>query len=345
METKTEKTKPIPLVVDLDGTFLKTELPWEAFLSALKRHPLQLIKIIFKKIQVRTPAYFKTETKKLAHISLETLPFSKKFGDWLKEERAQGRTLILCTGSIQSYADEVQKHTQLFDIVYGSTLGTNLAGSKKALFLTGRLGKHQFDYAGNAVVDLTVARYARKFILVNPSFLASLFSKKTPIHRCFREKEIDPSHLSTTLGFPLWFLNCLIFIFPPLFAGSNVSALFPVLFLAGAHFNFSATACNILFDLFLIDRDRKNLSKQSDNLFATGDLSIPFGLFLFTVFFMLAFLSLCYLGLFAVGPSLLYAVCIWLLVHGKIKQWFVPIPIRYILCALTVLLQGFLIVN
>ncbi len=342
----------------MDGTFFKTELPWEAFVSVLKKHPFQLIKIIFRKIRIRKPAYLKTELQKWADFSLASLPFSNNFLSWLKEEKASGRELILCTGSTQSQAEEVQKATGFFKAVYGSTLGTNLTGSKKALFLTGKYGHKQFDYAGNALADLTVARYARHFILVNPSFLARIFSKNTKIHRRFWEKELDPSRLAGTLGFPLWFLNCIVFIVPPLFADVSVGALFPILFLAGVHFNFSATAFNILFDLFLMDRDRREQPVKSDNLFATGDLSIPLGFLLFALFFVLAFASLLYLGLSAVLPvglqplpvglrllpSLLYVFCVWLLVRGKVGPWVVPKPLGYVFCALAVLMGGFSIV-
>ena len=342
METK-EKAK-MPLVVDLDGTLIKTELPWEVFLSVLLKHPLKLIKIIIRKIKIQTPAFFKIETKKWADVCLEGLPFSPKFLTWLKEEKTLGRKLILCTGSTQNYADEIQKQTGLFDQAYGSTLGTNLVGIKKALFLAGKFGKGQFDYAGNALADLKIAPYARHFILVNPSFLAKLFSKKTSVSLCFREKDIDPSYLSNTLAFPLWFLNCIIFVAPPLFASANVGPLFLSLAISSVHFNFSALAFSVLFHLFSIEKERKQKGNKSGNLFATGDLSIPFGFFLFALFFTLAFVSLLSLKITAILSSLLYVYCVYLLVHGKIKNWLVPIPIRYIFCAGPVLLQGFFIV-
>ena len=346
METNktAEKTK-IPLVVDLDGTLLKTELPWEAFLSVFLKHPIQLLKIFVRKIKIQTPAYFKTETQKWADLCLEGLPFSPKFLSWLKEQKHLGRTLILCTGSTQSYASAIQKQTNLFDSAYGSTLGTNLVGSKKALFLAGKFGKGQFDYAGNALADLKVAPYARCFILVNPSFLAKLFSKKIPIHLCFREKDIEPSHLSSTLAFPLWFLNCIIFVAPPLFASANSAGpLFPSLALSAVHFNFSALAFSVLFHLFSIEKERRQAGDKSTNLFATGELGIPFGFFLFILFFVLAFVSLLALKITAVLPSLLYVYCVYLLMHGRIKNWLIPVPIRYVFCALPVLLQGFFIV-
>ena len=386
----TSKNNKIPLVVDLDGTLLKTEIPWEVFLSVLFKHPFQLLKIIAQKIKKPTPAYFKTETKKWANVSLEHLPFSKNFLNWLKEEKALGRTLILCTGSIQSYAEAIQKQTKLFDVVHGSTLGTNLVGSKKALFLTGRYGKQQFDYAGNALPDLTVAQYARHFILVNPSFLTLFFSKKQAIHRCFKEKDIEPSYLANTLGFPLWFLNCVIFIVPPLFAPSHAENLFLTLAISATHFNFLALAFNVFFHLIFIEQARKtgksnqtarkpvsvgqaesaprtlpfekggadeifssysvNLNHEFsnkisiNNLFATGDMSIPLGLFLCALFLVLSVISLFLLPVITVLLSLLYVYSLYLLIHGKIKKTPLPLPVRYVLCALPVLLQGFFVV-
>ena len=127
-----EGKQSIPLVVDLDGSLIKTELPWESFLSVLVQHPIELIKILWKKIKINKACYFKIELQKWAVLSLDQQPFSNKFLAYLKEEKASGRKLILCTGSTQAYAEEIQALTGLFDSVWGSTLGKNLVGKKKS---------------------------------------------------------------------------------------------------------------------------------------------------------------------------------------------------------------------
>ncbi len=336
-----------PLVVDLDGSLIKTELPWETFLSVLVHHPFQLLKIFLRKIKNNKECYVKIELQKWAELSLEHVPFSKKFLEYLKKEKANGRELVLCTGSTQVYANKIQEITDLFDSVWGSTLGTNLVGRKKAMFLVGKYGEKKFDYAGNSFADLKVAPYARQFILVNPSFLASWFSKKLKIHRRFMEKDLNPNLFSHTLGFPLCFLNCLIFIVP-LFTqpGSSGNIFFSLAF-SMVHFNFLAIAFHVFFEMSHVALDRENLQAESDNLFASGDLNLSLGFFLAGSFLLLAFISLIYLVVsrpLSIIPSLLYIPCVYLLVYKTIKGWQVPFAFRYILLAAVVLLQGAIII-
>ncbi len=335
-----------PLVVDLDGSLIKAELPWESFLSVLSKYPFTLIKIIWRKIKVKEEGYFKIELEKRAKIPLERLPFSNKFLNYLKEEKARGRTLILCTGSTQSYAEKIQDITGLFDSVWGSTLGKNVVGRKKAMFLVGKYGEGKFDYAGNSLADLKVAKYAHHFILVNPSFLTSFFSRKFKVYRRFMEKELEPSAFANTLGFPLWFLNCIIFLLP-LFASSSAGVSFFALAFSVVHFNFSAMAFHVFFKMTHIHRDRKDISSKRGNLFATGDLDLSIGFFLVGLGFFLAFVSFFYLVFsrpLNVISLLLYVPCVYLLVHKKIKSWVVPAFIRYALLSSVVLLQGAFIV-
>ena len=343
-EHKENNSLDRPLVVDLDGSLIKTELPWESFLSVLVKHPFELIKIVWRKIKIKEEGYFKIELQKWAKFSLEQIPFSNKFVNYLKEEKARGRRLILCTGSTQAYAEQIQKITGLFDSAWGSTLGKNLVGKKKAMFLVGKYGEKKFDYAGNSLVDFKVAQYAHEFILVNPSFLTAFFSRRFKIHRRFMEKELDPSLFAHTLGFPLWFLNCVIFI-SPLFASSFVNSVFFSLAFSVVHFNFSATAFHIFFKMTHIYNDRKK--ERSQNLFATGDLDLQVGFCLFVLFLFLALVSFLYLCVsrpLSIISSFLYVSFIYLLVHKKIMNWSVSVFIGYALLVSVVLLQGAFIV-
>ena len=336
-----------PLVVDLDGSLIKTELPWESFLYVLVHHPVPLMKILWRKVKNNKECYVKTELQKWAKISLNHIPFSEKFLAYLKEEKAKGRELVLCTGSTQEYADKIQEVTGLFDSVWGSTLGKNLVGLKKAMFLVGKYGEKKFDYAGNSFADLKVAQYARRFILVNPSFWAGFFSKKLKIHRQFMEKNLNPSFFSYTLGFPFWFLNCLIFITPLFVHSSYMDNIFFSLAFSLVHFNFLVMAFHIFFKMTHVNLDREDLQKRSDNLFASGDLSLSLGFFLTGLFLFLSFVSLIYLAIsfpLTIISSLLYVFCVYLLVHKTIKKWLVPIFLRYILLTAVVLLQGLIII-
>ena len=337
-----------PLVVDLDGSLIKTELPWESFLSVLSRRPFQLIKIIKNKIQNRKAGYFKIELEKWADLSLSNMPFSQKFVTWLKEEKSHNRKLVLCTGSTQAYADKIQKVTGLFDEVYGSTLGKNLVGVKKARFLSTKYGEKQFDYAGNSLADLKVARYARRFIQVNPSFWASFFAKKITVHQRFMETNLNPSFLAHTLGFPLWFLNCLcVACMLPFLAGvGDFDKVFFALAFSTVHFNFLATAFYVFFSMTGAERARSQPEGATDNPFATGDLSLPVGCLIALSCLLCSVVSLICLSLtwpLTVITSTLYCAGIYLLSRKKIKNKTIPLFIRYLLLILVVLLQSLLV--
>lgn len=275
----------IPLVVDLDGSLIKTELPWESFLYVLKKHPIKLLKIFYKKLKIKKSCYIKIELQKISKLFLTELPFSNNFLKYLKQEKSLGRKLILCTGSTQKYAEEIQKITNLFDFTFGSVLGTNLVGKVKADFLLKKYGYKKFDYAGNSLADFKVAKYARKFIMVNPSFLVKLFSKKYNISRHFNEKHLKFSVFANTVGLTLWFFNCIIFI-PIAFIFFSKS-MFLFLTLAVISFNCLVTGIYIFFKMLNISQDRKNLTKKSNNPFSTGDLSCFTGFYLCILFFVL----------------------------------------------------------
>lgn len=335
----------LPLVVDLDGSLIKTELPWESFLAVLVKYPYQLLKIIKQKISIKEEGYFKIELEKWAGLSLKDMPFTKKFLNYLKEEKARGRKLVLCTGSTQTYAEKIQKLVGLFDQVWGSTLGKNLVGKKKALFLVGKYGENQFDYAGNSVADLKVARSARKFILVNPSIFTKFFSKKTTIHRRFMKEDLDPARFSYTVGFPLCFLNCIMFILP-VFSPHSFGHVFFSFAFSAVYFNFSAIAFHVFFNMTHLERDRRNPAEYSKNLFATGDLNLSFGFLLSGLFFLLALVSFFYLALsrpLTIISSLFYIPCVYLLVHEKIGKQKIAKFIRYSLLIAVICLQGFLL--
>ena len=344
--------KNIPLAVDLDGSLIKTELPFESFLFVLTHKPVSLLKIFLEKIKNRKPGFVKQKLESLSDFSLQNIPWSKKLLDFLKEEKSKGRKLVLCTGSTQAYAEKINKiQNNLFDEVYGSTLGQNLAGKKKGIFLSDKYGEKQFDYAGNSLVDLQTAPYARKFILVNPSFPATVFFKTVKVSRILLDKKTNPSAVAHVLGFPLWFLNCSLFAFllmPSALGSSFFRVIFTIVVL-----NFLASACSVLFFMTRIFFVRKQYSRKNsdssasmelyNNLFAIGDLSLPFGFLLFALFFILFIVSLFHLSVtvpLTWITSCLYAFSVYLLIYKKIFGKTVSHFFAYSVLFVVLFMQG-----
>ncbi len=158
---------PVPLVVDLDGTLIRTDLLWESLARRLRRNPLAMIQILFWWSRGR--ARLKQELARRVTIDPATLPYHERFLAFLRGQAAAGRRLILATASDREMARPVANHVGLFTEVLGSDGQTNLRSENKLKALTDKFGARGFDYAGNSTADFAVWRGAREAIVVNAS--------------------------------------------------------------------------------------------------------------------------------------------------------------------------------
>jgi apolipoprotein N-acyltransferase len=159
--------RPIPLVVDLDGTLIKTDLLWESIARLLRRNPFALCAIVLW--WTRGRAFLKRKLAARVQVDPASLPFHQPFLKFLREQKATGRKLVLATASDLQMAKPVADYTGLFDEVLGSDGKTNLRSGNKAKVLAAKFGERGFDYAGNSAADLAVWRAAREAIVVNAS--------------------------------------------------------------------------------------------------------------------------------------------------------------------------------
>ena len=157
----------IPLVVDLDGTLIKTDLLWESLARLLRRNPLWLFPMLFW--WTRGRAFLKRQLAARVQIDPAALPYNEPFLKFLREQKSAGRKIILATASDLQMAKPVADYTGLFDEVLGSDGKTNLRSGNKLKALTDKFGARGFDYAGNSSADLAVWRGAREAIVVNAS--------------------------------------------------------------------------------------------------------------------------------------------------------------------------------
>jgi len=157
----------IPLVVDLDGTLIRTDLLWESLARLLRRNPFWLFPILFW--WTRGRAVLKRHLANRVKIDPATLPYHEKFLAFLLKKKNAGRKLILATASDLQMALPVADHIGLFDKVLASDGKTNLRGKNKLKTLVEKFGARGFDYAGNSSADLAVWHGAREAIVVNAS--------------------------------------------------------------------------------------------------------------------------------------------------------------------------------
>ncbi len=103
---------------------------------------------------------------------------------WLRERRADGRRLVLASGSDRRVVAEVARHLDLFDEFLASDGETNFAGASKAAGLAARFGA--FDYVGNSRKDVAVWRRARDcYLVANNTALRSWLARRINFTRIF----------------------------------------------------------------------------------------------------------------------------------------------------------------
>ncbi|HEX4350256.1 MAG TPA: haloacid dehalogenase-like hydrolase, partial [Verrucomicrobiae bacterium] len=156
-----------PLVVDLDGTVIRTDMMWESLALLLRRNPLAIFQILFWWSRGR--ALLKQKLVARVQVDPAALPYHAPFLDWLRKERSSGRKIILATASDIQMARPVADYLGLFDEVMASDGKTNLRQENKRLALVKKFGERGFDYAGNSKDDLIVWRSARMAVVVNAS--------------------------------------------------------------------------------------------------------------------------------------------------------------------------------
>lgn len=181
----------VPLCVDLDGTLLNTDMLWESLKDVMRKRPWWILMFPCWFIQGR--AHLKQKVAARANVDPTALPVHRAFLEFLKQQKAAGRKLILATASDQTVADRIAARFGLFDEVLASDGRRNLRGTAKAALLIERFGRRGFDYAGNSPVDLQVWSETRCAIVVNGSDdLVAKARKITQVAHVFPEEPGNP---------------------------------------------------------------------------------------------------------------------------------------------------------
>jgi 4-hydroxybenzoate polyprenyltransferase/phosphoserine phosphatase len=257
-----------PLVVDLDGTLIHTDMLHESALRALRDKPFHTLRIPYWLSQGK--AVLKQSLGACTDFDLTCLPYNRDLLDWLTQQRAQGRKLILCTASDVCIATAIAEHLGIFDEVLASDGTINLAGKFKAAMLEQRFGRAGFDYVGNSRADLAVWQVARRAVVVNASAdLAKKAGTYCEVEQVFPSLAVDFTAWRRVLRVHQWMKNLLLFI--PLFAAHQVTNLdtWAALILAFFSFSLCASSVYIVNDLLDLESDRQHPRKRN-RPFASG---------------------------------------------------------------------------
>jgi 4-hydroxybenzoate polyprenyltransferase/phosphoserine phosphatase len=280
------ETSP-PLVVDLDGTLLRSDLLMETAMAFIRGQPLKALKMLgwlFKgKAALKEGLALNTE------IDVSVLPYDPQVVEMIRRERDTGRMVVLATASHVSLAERIAEHLQLFDLVLASNTNRNLSGNNKRDLLVAHFGEGGFDYVGNAKDDLPIWNVSRQAYVVNPHRgVEAQVKAQVRVEPTIRSNTPSLRDWRRALRLHQWLKNALIFV--PLLASHRL-AQFELMrdgVIAFVCFGLCASSVYILNDLLDLCDDRHHKSK-CNRPFASGRLSIKAGLLMVPTLLALAF--------------------------------------------------------
>lgn len=258
-----------PLVVDLDGTLIQSDMLHESALHALRDRPLDVLSIPLWLLQGK--AQLKERLAAGFDVVPQSLPYNPALMQWLQEQYRGGRQLVLCTASDSRIAEAIARHLGIFAEVIASDGHTNLAGPNKARALEARFGVRGFDYAGNSRADLAVWRSARRAVVVGAEALASAARRVCEVEHIFPTHAPPLKVWLRALRLHQWLKNVLLFV--PMAAAHQLrnADVWWHLLLAFLAFSLCASAVYVVNDLTDLDSDRLHPRKRH-RPFASGAL-------------------------------------------------------------------------
>jgi 4-hydroxybenzoate polyprenyltransferase/phosphoserine phosphatase len=284
---------PPVICVDLDGTLVKTNTLTELLLKFLLQFPHLLIHPLFWLAGGK--AKLKQKLAEKCPLSIEELPFNKDLMSYLKEQKAQGRRIVLATASDKKIARSVSDYLGWIDEVISSDGLINLRGPLKAAALVKRFGREGFAYAGNDKTDRPVWDVAGTKIVVTSS---RTFLNKIPgfIEKSFLVNENRLLSFLESIRIYQWTKNLLVFV--PLIAAGKIADLMsfgPSIILFSC-FSLVASGGYIINDLIDLDADRAHPRKRY-RPYANGALPLLWGMicgptFIFVGLFLSASINL-----------------------------------------------------
>lgn len=308
------------LVVDMDGTLVRTDTLHEALFRLVSVSPLAILKLLRPLRDGK--AAFKRAVADLTVANAETLPLNDDVVAMLRQAREEGRRTALVSAADHRQVQAVAEATGLFTEAFGTGApgvgDANLAGAAKAAFLTGRYGERGFDYVGDSKADPPVWAAAREAVTV----AASGRVRRAAEAANDAVRHIDPPAPGLARLRPYlkalrphqWSKNALIFM--PLLT-AHAFGLWPAAFAAFVAFCLTASSVYLVNDLMDLDADRAHPRKCA-RPFASGAIPLARGvvlapaLILAAVLIAVAFTPPLFLGALLLYYIVTFAYSLWL---------------------------------
>jgi 4-hydroxybenzoate polyprenyltransferase len=294
----------IPLVLDLDGTLLRTDSLIEAGALFMRTRPWAILPLLGGLLKGK--AFFKRALAGAVELDCETLPINDAMADFARRESERGRPVYLATATDEITARKIAARFPFIREVIGSDGVTNLKGEAKAERLVQRFPQG-FIYAGNDESDLKVWKKAKGVVVTQASpglvrrarVISSdaIVFKKPPVIKAFVK----------ALRLHQWAKNLLVFVPLALSGGLHDMPRLVDTVLAFLALGLVASATYILNDLWDLTNDRRHWSKKNRPL-ASGALPITHGIAVMLAGLAAGFLVALYVSLPLAGGIAVYLI-------------------------------------
>ena len=298
-----QMTETKPLVLDVDGTFLKTDMLFETFWAGLGTDPLATLRTTLANF--RDPARLKADLARIAPLRVDLLPVNPEVADLALRSRMAGREVVLASASDRSLVEPLAREYGLSEEVLASDPGHNLKGEAKAKALVQTFGEGGFDYAGDSSADMPVWKRAENALVVGniPSARALSAEGRNVVEIAggwsWRAllKAMRPHQ---------WVKNVLLLLAMIAAHRFDLETLIPILWGIAA-FSAAASSIYIVNDLLDLEADRLHPTKCR-RPFASGDVPIQTGMIAFVLLAVFALGVAAAINIGFLGVVILYMV-------------------------------------
>jgi 4-hydroxybenzoate polyprenyltransferase/phosphoglycolate phosphatase-like HAD superfamily hydrolase len=268
---------PVPLVVDVDGTLIKSDLLHESVMQLAARHPLDLWRLL--PWVARGKQHLKCELAERVPLDVANIPLREETVSLIRDAQAQGRPVYLASASENGVVQRVADLIGGIAGVFGTGRDDNNAGHTKAARLNAAFGEHGYDYVGDQPVDFAVWQSSREVLAVahDEGFARKVLSRHPDARIIARPRTKLRSYIRAMRPYQ-WTKNLLI----------------PLSMVAGHHFDWhsiwvtavafvcfclAASSAYLFNDLLDLPGDRAH-HRKSKRPFAAGDIPIDRGVVL-----------------------------------------------------------------
>lgn len=263
----------IPLVVDLDGTLVKTDMLVESLLQSGRRSPKHSARLALAMMNGK--AGFKAAAAKDFNLGAAAPPFRKEVLQLIDIRSKAGDKIVLATAATETIAKQIADQLGVFSLVLSSTKTLNLSGPNKVAALQAIYGVGGYDYIGDSVKDLPVWKSARRgYLAGNSPRAVRAFNKLGNGVRLLESERVGTvSTWARALRLHQWVKNLLVFA--PAIAAHQIfmPGVATSLGLAFLSFGLLASAVYLLNDIVDLQSDRKHSIKHLRPI-ASGQISI-----------------------------------------------------------------------